>query len=217
MPVPTLTATQIGRNVDGQWIWQSLDLELQPGERLAIVGASGVGKSLLLRAISGLDPIQSGQLSFEGQSLSRLSMPQYRSQVIYLHQRPALMEGTVELNLQQVYRLALHCQKAYNRQQILQYLAPLNRDGDFLQRSVDNLSGGEAQMVACLRALQLAPRVLLLDEPTASMDEATAQQLEALILQWQQADSRRACIWTSHNSRQLDRVTDRQFILSREP
>lgn len=144
-------------------------------------------------------------------------MPQYRSQVIYLHQRPALMEGTVELNLRQVYRLALHCQKAYNRQQILQYLAPLNRDGDFLQRSVDNLSGGEAQMVACLRALQLAPRVLLLDEPTASMDEATAQQLEALILQWQQADSRRACIWTSHNSRQLDRVTDRQFILSREP
>jgi putative ABC transport system ATP-binding protein len=217
MPLPTVTATQIGRKVDGQWIWQHLDLELQPGERLAIVGASGVGKSLLLRAIAGLDPIQAGQLSFEGQSLSRLSMPRYRSQVIYLHQRPALMEGTVEFNLRQVYRLALHCQKAYNRQQILQYLVLLNREGDFLQRSVQNLSGGEAQMVACLRALQLAPRVLLLDEPTASMDEVTAQHIEALVLQWQQADHRRACIWTSHNSCQLDRVTDRQFILSREP
>ncbi|MEO0377729.1 MAG: ATP-binding cassette domain-containing protein [Cyanobacteria bacterium P01_A01_bin.17] len=217
MPPPTLAATQMGRNIEGQWIWQNLDLELQPGERLAIVGASGVGKSLLLRAIAGLDPIQAGQLTFEGQSVSALSMPRYRAQVIYLHQRPALMEGTVEFNLRQVYRLTLHRKKAYSQEQILQYLAPLNREADFLQRSVENLSGGEAQIVACLRALQLSPQVLLLDEPTASMDETTAQQIEALITQWQQADIQRSCIWTSHNTSQLERVTDRQFIITREP
>lgn len=214
---PTLAAIQMGRNIEDQWIWQNLDLELQPGERLAIVGPSGVGKSLLLRAIAGLDPIQSGQLIFEGQSVSALSMPRYRAQVIYLHQRPALLEGTVEFNLRQVYRLTLHRKKTYRGEQILQYLAPLNRDGDFLQRSVENLSGGEAQIVACLRALQLLPQVLLLDEPTASMDETTAQQIEALITQWQQADSSRSCIWTSHNMSQIGRVTDRQFILNQEP
>ncbi|MGF1604121.1 MAG: ATP-binding cassette domain-containing protein [Thermosynechococcaceae cyanobacterium] len=217
MSLPILTAIQMGRKLEGQWIWQNLDFELQPGERLAIVGPSGVGKSLFLRAVAGLDPIQTGQLTFKGQSLSTLSMPQYRAQVIYLHQRPALMEGSVEFNLRQVYRLMLHRQKAYSQEQILQYLAPLNRDDDFLQRSVDNLSGGEAQIVACLRALQLSPQVLLLDEPTASMDEATAQQIESLIRQWQQADARRACIWTSHNTNQIERVTDRKFILSREP
>lgn len=217
LPLPTLAAIQMGRNIESQWIWQNLDFELQPGESLAIIGPSGVGKSLFLRAIAGLDPIQAGQLTFEGQSLSMLPMPRYRAQVIYLHQRPALIEGTVEFNLQQVYRLALHRKKAYSREQILRYLAPLNRDDTFLQRSVENLSGGEAQIVACLRALQLSPRVLLLDEPTASMDETTAQQIEALIAQWQQADAQRACIWTSHNTSQIERVTDRQFHLKREP
>ncbi len=217
MPIPLLSALQIGRKIERRWIWRDLNFELFSGDRLAIVGPSGVGKSLLLRAIAGLDAIQVGQIIFQRQSLSTLSMPQYRAQVIYLHQRPALIEGTVEFNLQQVYRLAIHRQKTYSRELILQYLAPLKRDADFLLCPVEGLSGGEAQIVACLRALQLASQVLLLDEPTASMDEATAQQIEALVGLWQQEDSSRSCIWTSHNVSQLERVTDRSVSLIGEP
>ncbi|NJM65865.1 MAG: ATP-binding cassette domain-containing protein [Acaryochloris sp. RU_4_1] len=207
----------MGRQLTHQWIWQNINFELFPGDRLAIVDPSGVGKTLLLRAIAGLDPIQAGEIIFQRQSLSSLSMPRYRAQVFYLHQQPALLEGTVEFNLQQVYRLTLHNQKAYNQAQILSYLSSLQRDVEFLSRSVEDLSGGEVQIVACLRALQLAPQVLLLDEPTASMDEATAQQIEALIVQWQQADSLRSCIWTSHNASQLQRVTEHQLILKATP
>lgn len=217
MSTPLLSALQISRKIDKRWIWQDLSFELFPGNRLAILGPSGVGKSLLLRAIAGLDSIQSGQIIFQKQSLSTFSMPQYRAQVIYLHQRPALIEGTVEFNLQQVYRLAIHRHKAYSQTQILQYLAPLGRQVDFLHHPVENLSGGEAQIVACLRALQLAPQVLLLDEPTASMDENTAQQVEVLVNQWQQADPARSCIWTSHNVSQIQRVTDRSLTLQEEP
>lgn len=217
MHSPLLSATQIGRKIGNFWVWQHLDFELFPGDRLAIIGPSGVGKSLLLRAIAALDALQAGQLTYQGQPLSAFSIPEYRSRIIYLHQRPALLEGTVELNLQQIFKLAIHRSKVYSQEKILEYLLPLGRHSKFLHHSVDNLSGGEAQMVACLRALQLSPQVLLLDEPTASMDEDTAQQIEILVNQWQRGDPSRCCIWTSHNMNQLQRVTDRSLTLKVTP
>ncbi|MEM0979163.1 MAG: ATP-binding cassette domain-containing protein [Cyanobacteria bacterium P01_H01_bin.58] len=211
---PTLSAAKIGRKLQDSWIWQDISFDLFSGDRLAVVGPSGTGKSLLLRALAGLDPIQSGQISYQGQPLSELNMPHMRSQVIYLHQQPALLEGSVESNLQHVYQLAIHRSKAYDRPKILAYLACLGRSADFLERSVEQLSGGERQIVACLRSLQLAPQVLLLDEPTASLDNTATQQLETLISQWQQTDSPKACIWTSHDPAQIERVTTCQLALS---
>ncbi|MEM7061913.1 MAG: ATP-binding cassette domain-containing protein [Cyanobacteria bacterium P01_B01_bin.77] len=209
-----LSVANIGRQLQGRWIWQDISFELLAGDRLAIVGPSGAGKSLLLRALAGLDPIQSGEIFFQGNPLSNLAMPEFRSQVTYLHQKPALLEGTVESNLQQIYRLAIHRDKSYGRSQILEYLEILGRSEPFLERSTEQLSGGEQQIVACLRSLQLSPTVLLLDEPTASLDNAATHQLETLITQWQQNAPNRACIWTSHDPAQIERVTNRQLALS---
>ncbi|MEM9483764.1 MAG: ATP-binding cassette domain-containing protein [Cyanobacteria bacterium P01_F01_bin.116] len=211
---PILAVANIGRRLQDSWIWQDICFELLAGDRLAIVGPSGVGKSLLLRSLAGLDPIQSGEISFQGKPLSSLTMPEFRCQVTYLHQKPALLEGTVESNLQQIYQLAVHRNKSYDRSQILEYLEILGRSETFLERSTEQLSGGEQQIVACLRALQLSPTVLLLDEPTASLDNTATQLIEALITQWQQNDPTRACIWTSHDPAQIDRVTTRQLALS---
>ncbi|MEM8545236.1 MAG: ATP-binding cassette domain-containing protein [Cyanobacteria bacterium P01_H01_bin.119] len=212
--VPILSIANIGRRLQDSWIWQDISFKLFANDRLAIVGPSGAGKSLLLRALAGLDPIQSGEISFQEKSLSSLTMPDFRSQVTYLHQKSALLEGTVESNLQQIYRLAVHRNKTYDRSQILEYLEVLGRSEPFLERSTEQLSGGEQQIVACLRSLQLSPTVLLLDEPTASLDNAATQQLEALITQWQQSDPNRAYIWTSHDPTQIERITTQQFVLS---
>lgn len=209
-----LAVSKIGRSFQGSWIWQDISFELFAGDRLAIVGPSGAGKSLLLRALAGLDPIQLGAIAFRGQPLSALQMPQFRSRVIYLHQQPALLEGTVESNLQQIYQLAVHRNKLYDRSKILEYLSLLGRSAQFLARPTAQLSGGERQIVACLRALQLSPQVLLLDEPAASLDATATEQLEALITQWQQDDIPKACIWTSHDPAQIERVTTRQLVLS---
>lgn len=210
---PLLTVAGLSRQIQNRWIWQNVSFEIFQGDRIAIVGRSGTGKSLLLRSLAGLDPIQAGQILFAGQPLDRQFLPRYRAQVIYLHQRPALMEGTVENNLQQVYRLAIHRDRVYDRQQILDYLTLLGRTEDFLQRPSVALSGGEAQIVAFLRALQLAPQILLLDEPTASLDGETAQRLEALVQTWQTEVPQRAYLWTSHDPTQLSRITDRTIIL----
>ncbi|MBW4564799.1 MAG: ATP-binding cassette domain-containing protein [Mojavia pulchra JT2-VF2] len=212
-PDPILSIQGLGRKIQNQWLWRNLNFELLSGERVAVVGASGSGKSQLLRAIANLDPIQEGYIFFQGKSIDSSYTPQYRSQVVYLHQRPALWEGTVEDNLKQVYRLAAHRQQVYNRQLILNYLQLLHKPADFLQRPVSAISGGEAQIVAFLRALQLSPLVLLLDEPTASLDVATANSLEALVAVWQKEDPQRAYLWTSHDSAQLQRITHRQINL----
>ncbi|MEM9482054.1 MAG: ATP-binding cassette domain-containing protein [Cyanobacteria bacterium P01_F01_bin.116] len=214
---PVLSTANIGRRFQSSWIWQNVSFELFAGDRLAIVGPSGAGKSLLLRALAGLDPIQAGEIAFQNKTLSSLTMPDFRSQVMYLHQKPALLEGTVESNLQQIYQLAVHRNKTYDRAQILEYLSILERSETFLERSNEQLSGGEQQIVACLRSLQLSPQILLLDEPTASLDNSATQQLETLIAQWQQENSSRACIWTSHDLTQIERVTNKQMALTPSP
>lgn len=204
----------LGRQVQNRWLWRNVSFELCSGERLAVVGPSGAGKSLLLRSLAGLDPIQSGQIVFKNQVLEKWFMPRYRAKVIYLHQRPALLEGTVESNLQYVYKLSVHRNQVYDRKRILDYLELLGRSADFLGRPSTTLSGGEAQIVAFLRALQLSPCVLLLDEPTASLDSETVQRFEKLVEAWLSSDSSRAYLWTSHDVKQLERMTNNQITLN---
>jgi putative ABC transport system ATP-binding protein len=210
---PLLLVEGLGRKVEHRWLWRNVNLRLYPGDRLAAIGPSGSGKSLLLRTLAGLDPIQEGQISFQQQSLSKWFMPHYRAQVIYLHQRPSLLEGTVESNLQYVYQLSVHRKRSYDRQKIFNYLERLGRSDNFLERPSTTLSGGEAQIVAFLRAVQLSPRILLLDEPTASLDTVTAHRLEKLVEMWQSEEPNRAYLWTSHDREQLKRVTDYQLTL----
>jgi putative ABC transport system ATP-binding protein len=213
-----LTIENLGRQIQGKWIWKHLNFELHPGEQCAISGESGSGKTLLLRAIAALDPIQVGSLKFQGKNLSDWFIPYYRTQVLYLNQRPALLEGTIEQNLQAICKLTVHRSRdcySVQRHRILQYLSIFERSADFLNCPTHALSGGEAQIAAFLRALLCSPMILLLDEPTASLDAHTERQFEHLVRLWQQEDPKRSYFWTSHDSEQLDRVTDRRLILTR--
>lgn len=236
-----LHVKNLSRKVSGNWIWENISFELSAGQRLALSGTSGSGKSMLLRTLAGLDVLEKGpsgeegSISFSGKSITEWKMPEYRTKIGYVTQHPAFLDATVEECFKRVFTLKANQNKYYNREKILLWLEQLsfpagknNSDkGDLtelLNRPARELSGGEAQVVAIFRALQLDPQVLLLDEPTASMDTELVRLMEDLLEKWRKCSAdifpaptgqqaQRAWIWVSHNSEQLTRSCRQTYSL----
>ena len=94
------------------WLIRSVSLTVNFGERLGVLGPSGAGKTVLLRGMAMLDPLDEGAIRWQGQIVRGDAVPGYRKQVIYLHQRPALTDGTVEDNLRLPFTLKAHAEQA---------------------------------------------------------------------------------------------------------
>lgn len=207
-----LSAHNLGRQLRDRWLWRGIRFELHPGECLGLVAPSGSGKTLLLRNLVWLDPLTTGQVCFLGKTPREWGLPTYRRQIMYLPQRAVAFTGTVQANLQQAFKTQIHAQRCFDPDRIQAWLQQLGRGPDFLDLEGSRLSGGEVQILALLRALQFDPQVLLLDEPTSSLDVTTTRQVEALLRQWLQPPDR-ACILTSHDPNQIARITTRQLHL----
>lgn len=206
--MPILTAQNVSRKSEGQWLLREVTVELEPGQRVALVGPSGSGKSLLLRLLAALDPTDTGSLQWNGANINGSSVPEFRSRCIYLHQSPSLGEGTVEEVLRHPLSFRQHARREFARDAIIIWLKSLDRDASFLQKSVATLSGGETQIVALLRAMQLDPLVLLLDEPTSALDAEAALAIERLVVGWLAESKERAAVWVSHDEDQARRVAN---------
>ncbi len=174
--------------------------QLLSGQLTVLTGPSGSGKSVLLRLLAGLTPMSTGDIYLNSSSIFSIEPTSWRTQVALLGQHPQLIEGSVLDNLQLPYTLQAHKDHKFNKQWHLEQLAYLQRDESFLSQSTSYLSGGERQLVNILRLLQLNPKVLLLDEPTAALDKNTATNLIALLINWLHSDSQRAILWITHDS-----------------
>lgn len=144
-----------------------VDLRVAAGRCLLVRGPSGAGKSLLLRALADLDPAQ-GEVRLAGTERSAMTGPAWRKAVTYVAAEPGWWAETVAEH----FTDATHARRS---------MADLGLPAELLEAPVARLSTGERQRMALLRALEHHPRVLLLDEPTAALDGASAKRVETLL------------------------------------
>lgn len=173
-----------------------IDLQLKPGEIVCVSGASGSGKSLLLRAIADIIP-HTGRAMLDKVPADKMPAPQWRKQVGLL---PAENQWWHD-----------HIQEHFSRQDNA-LLARLGFDASSWQWQVARCSTGEKQRLALLRLLNGQPRCLLLDEPTASLDPENTERVESVLRDYivsQQAP----VLWVSHSRDQIQRMATRHFML----
>ncbi|MBL8399290.1 MAG: ATP-binding cassette domain-containing protein [Candidatus Accumulibacter sp.] len=175
-----------------------LSLTIAAGECVCVQGASGSGKSLLLRAIADLDP-HDGEIYLNDLACSAQPAARWRASVTLLM---AESQWWAE-------RVGEHFPVGVDPA----WLDGLALPKDALDWTVARCSTGERQRLALLRALMGQPAVLLLDEPTGNLDEQSARLVESLL-----ADYRRCrqatLLWISHDERQAARIASRRFLLS---
>ncbi|MBY5035239.1 ABC transporter ATP-binding protein [Streptococcus gallolyticus] len=190
-------------------ILKELDLAVQAGEFVAILGPSGSGKSTLLSIAGLLLGADSGHLLLDKQDVTQLSQKEYtklrRHKLGFIFQSHQLLPYlTVQDQLEQVAHFAENVDKKQSQSEIAQLLEELGM-ADSAHKFPRQLSGGQKQRVAIARAFIHHPKLILADEPTASLDEVRGRQVTELIRK-EVKERNTAAIMVTHDERVLDLV-----------
>ena len=208
MPDPLLSVRSLARTVAGRAIVDAVSLDVATGEVVAIVGASGSGKSSLLRLLNRLDEPTGGRVLLEGRDAATIPPRELRRRLGMVMQMPVMFAGTVGDNI--AYGPRQHGE-TLPRDAIDTLLAGVGLPG-FAGRDAARLSGGEAQRVALARTLANDPQMLLLDEPTSALDEETKREVEALLSRLIRHKGL-TCLMVTHDPAQAERMAGRRLVM----
>ena len=194
--MPLLKLTHVGLSVQGKTILQDISFEIDSGDILGVIGGSGSGKTSLFRTINLLQTPTEGSILYNDKDVLSYPPTTLRREIGYVFQKTHLFGGTVEDNLLYPYELM---QQKPDWQEIKDFIGKANLPQDVIKKKPNELSGGEQQRIALIRSLIVHPRILLLDEITASLDEYSSAVIEKLILE-QNQNRNVTILFISHNS-----------------
>lgn len=165
-------------------ILQNISYTFTTGKIYAIVGQSGSGKTTLISLMSGLDKIQTGEITVEGQRIDQIGYEQYRSKyasIVFQSYHLIKYMTAVENVLVAMGISKTEPNKAKAKEGAVQLLASLGIDASKINRRITELSGGEQQRVAIARALSTKSDFIFADEPTGNLDEQTQQEIITIL------------------------------------
>ena len=207
---------EIHKSFADQKVLNGITLRVSAGETVAVLGRSGTGKSVLLKLMIRLLPIDSGSVCITGEEINALNeqeLYEIRKKVGFLFQQAALYDSlTVRENV--AFPLARHVKKITEAEReclVRELLASVEMDRH-LDKLPSQISGGMQKRVGLARALVLNPEVLLFDEPTAGLDPITANEISNLILELKKKRKMTAVVVT-HDVRAAKLFADRLVFL----
>ncbi len=209
MRVSKLSIQNLQLKRGGKTVLRDIDLEVAAGELLVVIGPSGSGKSSLLRCVNRLNDIAAGSILLDGVSIYDLPVTELRCKVGMIFQKTAAFEGSLADNI--AYGAALKG-KTLPRENILELMRQASLNVELVDETAGALSGGQEQRLALARALALKPSLLLLDEPTSSLDPIATSRVEASLLRLRR-ETGLTMIWVSHSIEQARRIGSRVLLV----
>ena len=207
--MPKLSIRNLSLKRGGATVLHDISLDVAKGELLVVIGPSGSGKSSLLRCVNRLNEIDSGSIQLDGRSIHDMPVTELRRQVGMMFQKTAAFEGTVADNIAYGARLQ---GETLSRRAILELMAQVSLEAELADKLAAELSGGQEQRLSIARALALEPSLLLLDEPTSSLDPIATSRVEESLLRLRD-ETNLTMIWVSHAIEQARRVGSRVLLL----
>lgn len=204
---------ELTRHFDRDDYYLQASGSLEAGQILAIRGPSGSGKSTLLKMLARLLAPDAGAMFYKGEEYHRISPLDWRREIQYLSQKPVVFAGNVEENFRIPFALnSIQSKLSYPEDHVLGYMEALGLPAGMLKQSAGTLSGGEAARIALIRSLLVQPNILLLDEPTAYLDELSAGRVLQLLQTWLMEPGTRAMVIVSHKQEDLKGLTGVKFL-----
>jgi len=184
----------------------NLNLKIEKGELITIMGASGSGKTTLLRLINRLSEVDSGTILLNNRDIRQYPPMHLRRMVGMVFQSPVMFHGTVKDNI------AFGANLWGNNVDIETLARDAGIPEKLLDADTDKLSEGEKQRVCIARAIANQPELLLLDEPTSSLDIASEKKIEELLMRLRK-EQNLTMVWVTHKKEQAQRIKGRLFEL----